>query len=97
MEKRKGRYAIMEQYITIYLLVLLGLFFIYLLAAALGVIILKVLCAAVIILASALLLAYMYLTKELLKRRSLWIGTAAVAFFICTLVSLILNFPCPKP
>lgn len=97
MDKRKNRYAIMEQYVTILLLALLGLFCIYLLSAGFGIIWLKLFCAVIIILASGLCLGYLYLTKELVKRRSLWMGTAAAALFVCTLFSLILNFPCPKP
>ena len=97
MDKRKKRYAIMEQYVTILLLALLGLFCTYLLAAGFGILWFKLFCAVIIILTSGLCLGYLYLTKELLKRRSLWMGAAAAALFVCTLFSLILNFPCPKP
>ena len=38
-------------------------------------------------------LAFLYLTRELTRRRSLWMTTASGGILICLLFSLILNFP----
>ena len=57
---------------------------------------LKIVLAVLGFILSGLLLWYLYSTKELLKRRSLWISTGAAALAICLLFSLILNFPSPN-
>ena len=64
--------------------------------AALGVVALKVVCAIVTIIVSGMCLAFLYMTGELTKRRSLWMVTASAGLFLCTVVSLICNFPSPK-
>ena len=38
-------------------------------------------------------LVQLYLTKELLKQRSLWLTTGFGGIALCTLVSIIANFP----
>ena len=47
------------------------------------------------ILISGLVLAYLYMSKELLRRRSIWMTLGAGSVVILTLMSLILNFPAP--
>ncbi len=97
MENGKNRYANMERTMTLILAALLILFIIFLTAAGNGIIWLKVTTGIVAILTGLLSLVYLYLSGELLRQRSLWISTAFAAIVICTLFSLILNFPCPKP
>ena len=88
---QNNRYKDMERYMTYVLLTDLALFILYLCFAS--IIWLKVILSIFIILISGLSLAYLYITKELLKPRSLWMSTAAAAILVCLLFSLILNFP----
>lgn len=86
-----NRYRTMERYMTYVLLADLALFILYLFFT--GVIILKVILSVLIILISGLCIAYLYMTGELRKPRSLWMGTASAAILICLIFSLLLNFP----
>ena len=45
--------------------------------------------------ASGYVLYQLYMTRELLRRRSIWMTLAAACVIICVLVSLILKFPSP--
>lgn len=94
--KKNQRYKIMEWYMTYVLVADLGLFLLYLIFAAFGVIWLKVITALLAILISLGCLGFLYLSQELMKRRSLWMTTAAAAILLCTLMSLILNYPRPN-
>lgn len=73
------------------------LFFLYTFAASRegGWVAIKWIAAVFALLISALGLVWLYLTKELTRRRSLWMVTACVAILVCLLVSLILGYPCP--
>ena len=87
------RYRDLEQYMTIALIASAVIFLLYLIFSAAGVIWLKVITAIFSILLPILSLAVLYLTQELLRQRSLWLTTGFFGVFICTLVSLIANFP----
>ena len=87
----RNRYKEMERYMTYVLLTDLALFLLYLCFS--WIIWLKVILAVVIVLISGLCIAFLYLTKELFKHRSLWMGTAAASILVCLFFSLILNFP----
>ena len=93
MENNKNRYKEMEKYMTIILIALGVLFVVYLIAAGTGIIWLKVLTAIIDIFVGLLCLVYLYLTKLIFAPRSLWMTFAAGSVVICTLFSLILNFP----
>ena len=97
MKDRKNRYEDMERKMLVILAVLVALFVLFLVASGNGITWLKAICAIVAIFGSLLCLIFLYLSDELLKQRSLWISTALTAIVICTLFSLILHFPCPKP
>ena len=97
MSTKSNRYLQMRKIMTYILAGDLTLFVIYLFAAGFGVLWLKALSAIIIILTSALCLGFLYLTRELFKKRSLWMTVAAGAILICLLYSLLLNFPCPAP
>ena len=86
----------MEQYLTYAILAATAIFIIYLIVAGLGIVWLKIVLAILGILLSAAVVGYLYITKELLKRRSIWMTTAACAIAVCTLISLVLNFPSPN-
>ena len=97
MGRKNNRYLQFERYITVVLGIALLIFIIFLIASGTGTLWLKVTTAIMNILLTILCLAYMYLTGELLRRRSLWMSTIAAAILICTLFSLILQFPSPIP
>ena len=96
MANKSTRYTEMERYMTYALCADTVLFILYLIFAGFGVTWLKIVLAVLGIALSGLLLLYLYFTKELLKRRSLWISTGAAAIAVCLLFSLILNFPSPN-
>ena len=95
MASRK-RYKELEQMMARILAADVVVFALFALFAALGVVALKVVCAIVTIIVSGMCLAFLYMTGELTKRRSLWMVTAGAGLFLCTVVSLICNFPSPK-
>ena len=97
MGRKNNRYLQFERYMTVVLGIALLIFIIFLIASGTGTLWLKVTTAIMGILLTILCLAYMYLTGELLRRRSLWMSTIAAAILICTLFSLILQFPSPIP
>lgn len=89
----RSRYKDLEQYMTISLIASAADFILYLIFAGTGIIWLKVITAIFAILMPVLCLALLYLTKELLKQRSLWLTAGFFGIFLCTVVSLIANFP----
>ena len=97
MGRKNNRYLQFERYMTVVLGIALLIFIIFLISSGTGTLWLKVTTAIMSILLTILCLAYMYLTGELLRRRSLWMSTIAAAILICTLFSLILQFPSPIP
>lgn len=97
MAKRPNRYKIIDKYMTYVLIADAVIFLLYLLFAGFGVLWGKVCFAIFGILLSAACLGFLYMTRELLRKRSLWMTAGAAAVIICILVSLIANFPSPKP
>lgn len=97
MSRRNNRYKQMELRMSFVLLAELILFIIFLFAAGFGVIWLKVITSIITILTSVLCLGFLFLSQELLRRRSLWMTVAAAAFLLCTVCSLIFGFPSPAP
>lgn len=95
MAKKNNRYRIMEQYMTCGLIGDTALFGLYLLCAGLGVLWLKFVLSILILSISGLCLAFLYLSREFLQPRSLWMTTGAAAIIVCLLISLLLNYPCP--
>ena len=80
-------------------IVLIGdgvLFLAFLFFSGFGVTWGKWLTALACIAVSGASLAYLYLTNEWLKRRSFWMTVASAAVVLCTLVSLICNYPSPN-
>lgn len=90
---RRNRYREMEFNMTRILVADAAVFLLYLLFAALNLAFLKWLLAIVAILGSGLCLGFLYMTGELLKKRSLWMTVGFAAVVICTLYSLILRWP----
>ena len=94
MANRK-RYKAMEDMMTRVLIADVVVFGLFLLFAGLGVTAMTVICAIVTIIVSGLCLAFLYLTGELKKRRSLWMVVGFVGVLVCLLMSLICNYPSP--
>ncbi len=90
---KRNRYREMEFYMTRVLLGAAAVFVLYLLFAAFNVTALKWILAIIAILGSGLSLGFLFMSGELLKKRSLWMTTGFAAVILCTLVSLILRFP----
>ena len=97
MSKKQSRYQQMEWLMTCALVAAAGLFLLYLVFSAFGIVWLKVNFAILSILVSLACLAFLYVSNELLKRRSLWMSVGAGAVLLCLLFSLILNYPRPNP
>lgn len=96
MAKKNSRYKKLESIITIVLCINAVLFLAYLVFAGMGMITLKIIIAIICALISGLILYYLYMTKELLRKRSIWMTLAAACIIICILFSLVLNFPAPR-
>ena len=90
------RYQQMEKYITYGLIADAVLLILYLIFAGFGIIWMKVILSVLAFILSAAILGYLYLTKELLRPRSLWMSVAAASVIVCLLFSLILNYPSPS-
>ena len=93
MAQNNNRYKEMENLLTKALIADGALFFLYLIFAIAGVVWLKVILAIFAMLIAAAVLALLYLSRELMKQRSLWLTTGFFAVFITLLASLILAFP----
>ena len=93
---KRNRYRELENKITLLIAADVAVFVLFLLFSGLGVVALKVITAIVTIIGSLLALGFLFMTGELSKRRSLWMTVAFAAVFVCTVVSLICNFPAPK-
>lgn len=94
---RNNRYKEMERYMTYATIFSAVMFILFLIASGAGIIWLKVIASILSIAVSVLCLVFLYLNKELLRTRSLWITAAAVAIIACTLFSLMLGYPSPNP
>lgn len=97
MGRYDKRYKQMERYMTLALLADLVLFVLFLISSGSGTIWAKVVTAIFSIALSGLCIAYLYLTQELLRKRSLWMTTTAVCIIACVIFSLLLRFPSPSP
>ena len=95
MARRKSKYKKMEFYITIALCVDAAIFLAYMIFAGMGLIALKVISAVMCFVISGAGLYQLFVSHELLRRRSLWMSLAAACIIICILFSLILKFPSP--
>ena len=96
MGKRNSRYKKMESMITIALCVEVIIFIAYMFFAGMGMSALKIISTILCFLISGAILYYLYMTRELLRKRSIWMTLTAACIMLCLLVSLILNFPSPR-
>ena len=89
----RDRYKEFENIMTLVLITDTALFVLYLIFAAAAITWLKVVLAILTILISLGGLVLLFLSKELLRSRSLWLSCGFFAVLMCTLASLILAFP----
>ena len=95
MAKVRSRYKQMETVMTAVLGLDAVVFIAYLIFAGIGMVGLKVVAAVLCFLISAAVLYFLYMTHELLRKRSLWMTLAAVCIIVCLFVSLLFRFPAP--
>lgn len=95
MSNKASRYQKMESMITVVLCVDALIFLAYLIFAGAGMGALKITAAILCFLISGAVLYFLFMTRELLRKRSIWMTLAAACVILCILVSLILNFPAP--
>lgn len=93
---KRNRYREMENLMTKVLSGDAVVFVLFMIFAGRGWTVLKVISAIITAVVSLLGLAWLYITKEFFRRRSLWMVTACISILACLLVSLILGYPCPS-
>lgn len=96
MASRPNRYKTIERYLTYALCADAVIFLFYMIAAGNGIGWLKVILTLACLAISGFMLWFLYVSKELLRQRSLWLTVGAAAIVICLFFSLILNFPSPN-
>lgn len=95
MSNRLGAYKDFDRLMSAIIIATTVDFILFLIFAGIGILWLKVVTAIVAIGVSVLCLAWLVLSKEWLRERSLWLTTGYAAIIICTVVSLICDFPSP--
>lgn len=93
----RTRYKQLDQLLTRVLIADTAVFVLYLIFAGFGLTALKVITVIIALLVSALSLAYLYMLGEFKKARSRWLVMGFGAIILCTVVSVILNYPSPAP
>ena len=87
---KKNRYRALEKLMTEVLLGDALVFILFLIFSSKGLNVLRVITATLSILASILSVGWLFITGELLRRRSFWMVTGFVGIFLCLIVSLLL-------
>lgn len=95
MNPKKTRYQKMESIVTGVLCVDAVIFVAYLFFAGFGIVAMKAISAIFCFLISGAVLYFLYITRELLRKRSIWMTFAAACIILCLVASLILHFPAP--
>ena len=96
MAKRQNRYRLFERFLTVTLCADTIAFIFYMIFAGLGIVWLKVILTLICFALSGFILWLLYITRELLRKRSFWITVGAGAIAFCLFMSLLLNFPSPN-
>ena len=97
MSERRNRYKQLEQMATLALVGTLVLFILYWLVSANEIVWLKAILSVLIFLICGISLGYLYISQELMRKRSRWMTLGFAAIAVCLLLSLLLHFPCPDP
>ena len=93
---KRNRYREMESLMTKVIIADAFVFILYLIFASNDLGALKIISSIIAIVASLLSLAWLYITGEFKRRRSLWLITGFAGIALCVLVSLLLGFPGPS-
>ena len=93
---KRNRYREMESLMTKVIIADAFVFVMYLIFAAKDLGVLKTIAAIIAIVTSGLSLAWLYITGEFPRRRSLWLITGFIGIVVCLLVSLLLGYPGPS-
>ena len=94
---KRNRYKQLEQLLTRVLIADTAVFILYLIFAGFGISAMKIVTVIIALLLSGLCLVYLYMLGEFKKARSRWLVMGFGSIILCTLVSLILNYPSPAP
>ena len=94
---KRMRYKKIDQLLTRVLIADTAVFVLYLIFASFGIVAMKVLTVIIALLLSGLCLIYLYVLGEFKKARSRWLVMGLGAIILCTVVSVILNYPSPAP
>ena len=92
---KRNRYRALEKLMTEILLGDVLVFILFLIFSSKGLNVLRVITATLSILVSVLSVGWLFITGELLRRRSFWMVTGFSSIFLCLIISLILKYPCP--
>ena len=92
---RRNSFKLLERNITIIVIATTILFVLTLATGGLGIGWLKVIFGIITILISGLGFTFLVLINEHKRRRSLWMLTAFASLLLCTLVSMLVNYPAP--
>ena len=92
---KRNRYRALEKLMTEILLGDVLVFILFLVFSSKGLNVLRVITATLSILASVLSVGWLFITGELVRRRSFWMVTGFSSIFLCLIISLILKYPCP--
>ena len=95
MNDNQSSYRFFEQIMTILLFVAIAFFVLYLIMSGIGAVAMKIVFAILVFLLSGVCLFTLYTSRELLRPRSLWLTAAFCSLILCTVVSLLCNFPAP--
>ncbi|MBE6975900.1 MAG: hypothetical protein E7439_01720 [Ruminococcaceae bacterium] len=95
MSDRFGNYKDFDRLMSAIIIATTVDFILFLIFAGIGILWLKVITAIVAIGVPVLCLIRLVLSREWLRERSLWLTTGFAAIMVCTIVSLICNFPGP--
>ena len=93
---KRNRYREMESLMTKVILADVFVFVLYMVFAAKDMGTLKIITAIISLIVSGLSLAWLYITGEFPRRRSLWMITGFVGIIVCLLLSLLLGYPGPS-
>ncbi len=93
MGSKRSRYQELAHLLTIALISDGALLLLYLIFAIAGILWLKIILIILSLLLSLGGLALLYISRELLRPRSLWLSSGFLSVFLVVLVSLILAFP----
>jgi len=94
---KRNRYRELESLMTKVILGNTAVLVLFLLFSWKELVALKVITSIITVIVALLALAWLVLTGELTRRRSLWMVTGFVCILLIVIASLLLGYPCPKP